>query len=129
MVDLNAPPAQAFGEGLGTDRGNHEFLDVNIGVGVRATVEDVHQRNGQDVGVRAAQVLVQRQVSRSSSCIGHGQGNTQDGVGAELALVGRTVQVDHGLVDAALVSGVETNQAGEISSMTASTAFWTPLPR
>ena len=109
VVDLDAP-AQALGEGLGAERGDHEFLDVDVGVGVRAAVEDVHQRNGQYVGVRAAQVLVQRQVGGGCGGVGNGQGDAEDGVGAELGLVGGAVQVDHGLVDAALVGGVEADQ-------------------
>jgi hypothetical protein len=41
---------------------------------------------------------------------GTGRRNAQDGVGAELGLVGGAVQVNHGLVDAALVGGVEAGQ-------------------
>jgi hypothetical protein len=62
------------------------------------------------VGVRAAQVLVQRQVSGGCCGVGNGQGDAEDGVGAQLSLVGSAVQVDHGLVDAALVSGVKAGQ-------------------
>ena len=109
VVDLNTP-AQALGEGLGTQRNNHEFLDVDVGIGVGTAVEDVHQRNRQHVGVRAAQVLVQRQVRGGGGCVGNGQGHAQDGVGAQLALVRGAVQVQHGLVDAALVGGVEAGQ-------------------
>ena len=77
---------------------------------MRAAVEDVHQRHGQDVRVRAAQVLVQRQVGGRGGSVGNREGDAEDGVGAELALVGGAVKVDHGLVDAALVGRVETGQ-------------------
>ncbi len=79
-------------------------------VGVGAAVEDVHQRNRQDVAVRAAQVLEQRQVRAHCGGIGHCQRDAQDGVGAELGLVAGAVQVKHGLVDGALVGGVKALQ-------------------
>ena len=91
------------------DGSNHELLNVNVGVCVRTTVEDVHHRNGQNVSVRAAEVLVQGQVSRLSSSLSHSQGNTQDSVGAQLALVVGAVQSNHGCVNSALVGSLDTD--------------------
>ena len=64
VVDLGAP-AQRLAEGRRADRGDHELLDVDVGVGVRAAVEDVHHRHRQQVRVRAADVAEQRQARRS----------------------------------------------------------------
>ena len=111
MVDLNAP-AEALGVGVGAQRNDHEFLDVDVGVRVGAAVEDVHQRNGQDVRVRAAEVAVERQRSGFGGCAGYGQGNAEDGVGAQAGLVLGSVQVDHGLVDGPLVCSIEPQQSG-----------------
>src|SRR5699024_2889760 len=87
--------------------GDHELLDVHVGVGVRPAVEDVHHRHRQQVGVRAADVAEQGQVGALGGGAGRGQGDPQDGVGAELALVRAAVQVDQGLVQVPLVGGVQ----------------------
>src|SRR5690606_31066004 len=73
-------------------------------------VEDVHQWHWQYVCVRAAQVLVQWQVGAHSGSICYCQGDAEDGVGAQLGLVGGAVQFNHGGVDGALVSGVKALQ-------------------
>ena len=111
MVDLGAP-AQGLTEGGSADGGDHELLDVNVGVRVGATVEDVHHGDGQDVSVGAAQVLVQGQVRVLRGGLGHGEGDAEDGVRAELALVGGAVQVDHGLVDVALIVSFLADELG-----------------
>lgn len=82
VVDLGAP-AQRLGEGLRADRGDHELLDVHVGVGVRAAVQDVHHRHRQQVRVRAAQVAEERQVAGLGGGVGDGEGDAEDGVGAE----------------------------------------------
>lgn len=109
MVDLGAP-AQGLGEGLRADRGDHELLDVHVGVGVRPAVQDVHHRNGQQVRVRAAQVAEERQVGRFGGGVRDGERDAEDGVGAERALVVGGVQVEHGLVDQALLGGVVADE-------------------
>src|SRR5664280_2054395 len=53
LVGLRSP-AQRLGEGAGPQRGNHELLDVDAGVRVRAAVEHVQHGHRQQVGVRAA---------------------------------------------------------------------------
>ena len=60
VVRLGAP-AQRLGEAGGADRHDHELLEVDVVVGVRAAVEHVHHRHRQHVGVGAADVAVQRQ--------------------------------------------------------------------
>ncbi len=61
MVDLGSP-AQTFGEGGRTERHDHEFLGIGRLPGsMRATVQDVHHRDGQHMGIDAADVAVERQ--------------------------------------------------------------------
>src|SRR5699024_10925238 len=91
----------------GPDRGDHELLDVHVGVGVRAAVEDVHHRHRQQVCVRAADVAEQGEVGALGGGAGRGQGDAEDGVGAELALVRAAVPGDQGLVQVPLVGGVQ----------------------
>ena len=71
-----------------------------------AAVEDVHHRDGQNVGVRAAEVLVEGKAGGFRGGLGDGDRHAEDGVGAEFALVGRAVEGDEVGVDAALVLGV-----------------------
>ena len=93
VVDLGAP-AQALGKAPGAHRHDHELLEVDVVVGVHAAVEDIHHGRGQQMGVDTAQVLVQRQARRLGCGAGNCQRHAQNGVGAELGLVGRTVRGD-----------------------------------
>ncbi|MCY1298882.1 hypothetical protein D9M70_483890 [compost metagenome] len=93
---------------IGTNRNDHEFLEVDRIVGMGAAVDDVHHRNRKHVGVRAADVTVERQAGRFGGSLGDGQRHAEDGVGAEARLVRRAVEFDHGLVDLDLVLGIET---------------------
>ena len=72
VVDLGAP-TQALGKARGAHRHDHKLLEVNVIVGMHAAVEDVHHGRGQQVGVDAAQVLVQRQARRLCRGAGDGQ--------------------------------------------------------
>ena len=95
---------------LGADRHDHEFLEVDRGVRVRAAVHDVHHRHGQHLGVRAADVLVEGLVQRGGGGLGGREGDAEDGVGAELRLGLRAVELDHRPVDADLVARVEPDE-------------------
>ena len=95
----------------GAHRHNHELLNLHVVGGVRAAVEDVHHGDGQGLGVDAADIVIQAGAQGLSGGLGHGQGTAQDGVGAQAALVGSAVQLDHGLVDGHLVQGVHADQA------------------
>ena len=108
VVDLGAP-TQALGKARGAHRHDHELLEVDVVVGMHAAVEDIHHRCGQQVGVDATQVLVQRQARRLGSGAGNGQRHAQDGVGTELGLVGGTVRGNQRGINGALVEGVETH--------------------
>ncbi len=93
VVDLGAR-AQRLAEGRRADRRDHELLDVDVGVGVRAAVEDVHHRHRQQVGVGAADVAEQRQVGGLGGGPGDGERDAEDRVGAELGLVGGAVELE-----------------------------------
>ena len=108
VVDLGAH-AQGLLEARGADRHDHELLQVDVVVGVLAAVHDVHHRHRQLVRVAAADVLVQRQLERRRGGVGDGQRHAEDGVGAQLGLVGRAVELDEHAVDEALVGGVEAD--------------------
>ena len=127
VVDLGAP-AQRLTEGRGADRGDHEFLDVDAGVGVGAAVEDVHHRHRQQVRGRAAEVAEQGQPGALGRGACGGERDPEDGVGAERRLVGGAVELDQLLVEQALLAGLEADDLVGDPSSTAATAFSTPLP-
>ena len=109
VVGLGAP-AQRLGERGGADRHDHELLHVDVVVGVLATVEHVHHRHGQHVGVDAADVAVERHGQLVGGGLGDGERHAEDGVGAEAALVVGAVELDEHAVDVALVEGVEAHE-------------------
>ena len=66
---------------------------------------------GRMMGVHAAQVLVQRKTRRTRQRrLAHGQRHAQDGVSAQSALVVRAVQLQHNVVDGALIVGLEADE-------------------
>lgn len=75
------------------------------------TVQDVHEGNRKDVGLlgsgEVGDVSVERDTLLSGTSLGDGQGDTQDGVGAEVGLVGGAIQLDEELVDLGLVLDVD----------------------
>ena len=62
--------------------------------------------HGQDPRAGPAEVAVERQVVRRGGRVGAGQGDAEDGVRPELALVRRAVELDERGVDVGLVGGV-----------------------
>jgi hypothetical protein len=77
---------------------------------VFAAVQDVEHRHRQHMCIHAAEVAVERHAERRCGRAGARQRDTEDGIGAELALVWSTVQRNQGEVDPALVAGVHAHQ-------------------
>ena len=105
VEDLGAR-AQRLGEGRRADRDDHELLEVDVVVRVRAAVEDVHHRHRQDVRRLAAEVAPQRQVLLGRRGARGGQRDAEDGVRAQARLVVGAVELDQLAVEALLVGGV-----------------------
>ena len=99
--------AEGFLPALRADRQDHELLDVNVVGSVGAAVEDVHHRHGQGLGVHAADVVVEGDIEGVGGSAGAGQGDAEDGVGAQAGLVGGAVELDEHLVDGGLVEDVQ----------------------
>src|SRR5450830_375065 len=99
--------AHGFTEGGGAHRDDHQLLQIEVVVGVRATVDDVHHRHRQLHAAHAAEVAVQGQARFLGGGTGHGHGHGQHGVGTQAALVVGAVQVDQGLVQEGLLGGVQ----------------------
>ena len=106
VEDLGAHP-QALRERAGAGRDDHELLEVDGVVGVRAAVEDVHHRHRQHARGVAAEVAPQRQPLLDGGRVGGGQRDAEDRVGAQAALVRRAVELDQRAVERGLVGRVE----------------------
>ena len=108
MEDLGPDP-QALGEARGAGGDDHELLEVDRVVGVGAAVEDVHHRHRQDRRLAAAvelgEVAVERLAGVGGGGLGDRQRDAEDRVGAEPALVRGAVELDHRLVERALLGG------------------------
>ncbi len=101
--------ADALAEVRGADGADHELLECDRGVRVRAAVDDIHHRHGKRVGVHAADVAVKRQTEALGGGLGDGEGDAEDRVGTELALGGGAVKRQHLVVDSTLVAGAHAD--------------------
>ena len=92
-------------------RDDHELLEGKTATSVGATVEDVHEGNGEDVGLLGAgkvgDVSVEGDTLLGSGGLSDGHGDTEDGVGTELGLVGGAIKLVHEVIDGALVLDVK----------------------
>ena len=96
-------------EALRANRHDHVFLEIDRGISVFATVDDVHHRNRKFLGIRAADVAIKRQTAVLSGGFGHGKGNTEHGVGAKIALGIGAIERDHRFVDFDLVAAIHSD--------------------
>ena len=109
VVGLGADP-QRLGERLGAGGDEHELLEVEGVVRVRAAVDHVHQRHGQHVRVRPTDPPVERNAGLTRRRLRNRQRGPEDGVRAEAGLRGRAVELDEQAVDSPLVVCVEADQ-------------------
>jgi hypothetical protein len=89
------------------DRDDHQLLQVEVVVGVRAAVDDVHHRHRQAHAARAAEVAVQGQPGLLGRRARHRHADGQRGIRPETALVVGAVEVDQRLVEKGLLGCVE----------------------
>ncbi len=111
MEDLRAV-AQRLGEARRAHRHDHEFLDVDAVVGMRAAVDDVHHRHRHGEIAAGVQVAEQRLAAGRGRSFGCRHGNREDGVGAEAALVLGAVELDEAPVQRDLLGGVHAFDGG-----------------
>ena len=108
-VEHLSAPAQALLKGGGTHGHDHELLRVHGVGGVCAAVQNVHHGDRQTVAVHAAEEAVEGHIQRSGRSAAGGDGDGQNGVGAQLGFVLGAVGVDHGLVDGIGVGGIHAD--------------------
>jgi hypothetical protein len=99
--------AHRLAEARGAHGDDHELLQVQVVVGVRTAVDDVHHRHRQLVAVHAAEIAVQGQAGFFRGGARDGHRDRQHGVCAQAALVFGAIEVDQGLVQKGLFGGVQ----------------------
>jgi hypothetical protein len=65
--------AKSLGKASGTHRKDHEFLDIDVVVGMLAPVQDVHHGHGKLLAVGTADVGVQGHAVVGRRSFGHRQ--------------------------------------------------------
>lgn len=102
-----------LGEGGCASGKEHELLERELVAGVRATVDDVECGDGENEGGlhtgKVREVLVEGNTLLGGSSLSDRDGDTEDGVRAELALVGGAVKLDEEVIDLLLRSDRETS--------------------
>ena len=111
MEDLGSG-AERLAKGPESRRHEHEFLDVERVVRVRAAVHDVHHRDGQRHGAGAAQVAEERERAGVRRGAADGHRDAEDRVRAEIRLRLGAVEVDHEAVDLGLLARVHPENLG-----------------
>jgi hypothetical protein len=93
-VEDLGPDPQSLGERLRAGRHEHELLEVDPILGVRSSVDDVHQRDRQRASVSAAEPAIQRQACVGRRSLRRGKRAPEDRVRAQPALGLRAVELD-----------------------------------
>ena len=101
---------QGLLKGGAAHRHDHKLLNIQVVAGMGPAVDDVQHGHGERGGPGAPQITVQGQPGDRGPGPGHRHGDRQDGVGPQLALGGGAVQSAHGLIDQALLQGIDAFQ-------------------
>ena len=101
--------AQRIAKARRADRHDHEFLQVERVVGVRAAVDHVDHRHRHLHLPGTAEIAVQRQPGLLGRRLGDRHRYREQRIRAEPGLVLRAVELDQRLVDEALLGGIEAD--------------------
>ena len=100
-----------LGEAGSASGEKHELLEGELVTSMGTTVDNVESGGRESEGgldtSKVSNVLVGRNTLLSSTSIEGSDGNTKNGVGAKLALVGGTVEFDEEIIDILLGSNLE----------------------
>ena len=128
VEDLRAR-AQRLRERRRADRHDHELLEVDGVVGVRAAVEHVHHRHGQHVRRLAAEVAPQRRAAPRPRPRGRRPARRRGSRWRRAATCWRAVEVDQRAVERPAGRARRSRRPrSAISPLTLATACVTPLP-
>jgi hypothetical protein len=113
VEDLRAV-AQRLAQRRRADRQDHEFLDVEAVVGVRAAVDDVHHRHRHHRLALAPEGWRRAAEQRLPGLVGRGmrigERHRQQRVGAQPRLVVGAVEFDHARIEAGLIARLAADE-------------------
>ncbi len=105
MIDFR-PHAESLGIGFRSHRYDHELLEIQRIFRMSAAVYHIHHRKGKALCIAAAQITVKRHFQRFCRRFRAREGDSQNGVGAQVSLVVRPIQFGHHAVQFALLKHV-----------------------
>ena len=99
--------AHRFAKTRRTHRNDHQLLQVEVVVCMRAAIDHIHHRYRHLHRARAAEVAVQRQARLFRCSARHRHAHGERRVGAQAPLVVGAVQINQGAVQERLLTGVQ----------------------
>ena len=109
MIYLDAGPKR-LGERGKTGRDEHEFLNVDRVGGMSTPVENVETRHREQPRRGPPQIAEQGKTHAGSGGAGDTQGDSQNGVGAQVFLVGCAIEICQQQIDLLLAGDVLAEQ-------------------
>src|SRR6266850_4344958 len=99
---------QALAKTIRANWHNHELLEVDVIVGVRSAVDDVHHRHRQRACIWSTEIFVERdlKVIRRRAC--GRKGDRQQRICPQLGLCGTAIERDEHTVDLRLIQRIHT---------------------
>ena len=88
---------------------NHKLLERDRSIRVRTSIDDIHHRNRQSIGIYTAHIFIKRhsKVRRCGSC--HCQRNPKNSISPEFSFIFSSISLYHDLVDEVLLSDRKPN--------------------
>ena len=102
--------AQSLTKGIHTNGLDHEFLNVDVVVGMGPAIENIHHRHWHAHGAATSQRVdmpVQRYVLAGRRSLRRCQRDRQQRVGSEPRLIFGTVQIEHASIQIELIRCVD----------------------
>ena len=138
MIDFSAH-AECFAPVFRADWNNHKLLDIHIGSRcMRTAVEDIHHGNRHDIGCCAAKIAIERLSGCLRRSTGACQRDREHRICAKARLIRRRIQLNHGMIDAALVEDLLSREglryfridvADSLPNAFTAVALWVRIPQ
>ncbi len=95
--------AKGFFKARSAHGDNHEFLQVEVVIGMCATVDDVHHRNGKLHCTHTTKIAIKGKTHFFSSCAGNCHGDCQNSISTKAALIFCAIKSNHLAIDQGLI--------------------------
>src|SRR3990167_8123460 len=92
-------PAKSFLKTRRSCGNNHKFLKINGIIGMRSPINNIHQGNGQNMGVSSSNVTIQRHKLFLGSRFCCRKTYSQQGVSSQTFFILCSVKLDEGVIN------------------------------